>query len=150
MIFNVAYIENPYRLLRGWYLYGYICIYVEFLASHFSNICRCTYQKFTGWAMIEDLAIRRRPGTFLISRRQKKTRVKYCYVDLSSWYGFWFAIICIDMNVILDFFYRNPTILQTVNRSTRSTFFYWKTTTGNNSNIDVSLLRLKVKCENQM
>ena len=26
---------------------------------------------------------------------------KYCYVDLSS-YEIWFAITCIDMNVILD------------------------------------------------
>ena len=24
------------------------------------------------------------------------------YIDLSSWYDIWFAIICIDMNVILD------------------------------------------------
>ena len=32
-----------------------------------------------------------------------KTYVKYCYVDLSSWYGFWFAILCIDMNIILYF-----------------------------------------------
>ena len=39
--------------------------------------------------------------TFLISWGQK-TRIKYCYVDLSSWYEVWFAIICIGMNVILD------------------------------------------------
>ena len=38
---------------------------------------------------------------FLISWWQKM-RDKYCYVHLSSWYEIWFAIICIDMNVILD------------------------------------------------
>ena len=27
--------------------------------------------------------------------------VKHNNVDLSSWYEFWFAIICIDMNLIL-------------------------------------------------
>ena len=33
-----------------------------------------------------------------------------CYVYLSSCYDFWFAKICMDMNVI----YRNATILETV------------------------------------
>ena len=82
------------------YMYIYVCIYiyVEFFISHFNDL-----SKFTGWAIIEELSIRRRPRTFLVSWGQKKTRVKYFYVDLSSWYGFWFAIICIDMNVILDF-----------------------------------------------
>ena len=69
----------------------------QFLASHFNDL-----SKFTGWAIIEELSIRRWPRTFLVSWGQKN-RVKYCYVDLSSWYGFWFSIICIDMNVILDF-----------------------------------------------
>ena len=32
----------------------------------------------------------------------KKNCVKNCYVDLSSSYEFWFPIIFIDMNVILD------------------------------------------------
>ena len=120
-------IENPYRLSRGriyiyffetflqFYVYDLrfkaaglttfliefwtliLYIDVEFLASHFNDL-----SKFTGWAMIEELSTRRRPRTFLVSWGQKN-RVKYCYVDLSSWYGFWFAIICIDMNVILDF-----------------------------------------------
>ena len=79
------------------YIYIYIHIYVEFLASHFNDL-----SKFTVWAIIEELSIRRRPRTFLVSWGQK-IRVKYCYVDLSSWYGFWFAIICIDLNVVLDF-----------------------------------------------
>ena len=87
-------IENPYRLSRGRI---YKLIDVEFLASHFNNL-----SKFTGWAIIEEVSIRRRPRTFLVSWGQK-TCVKYCYVDLSSWYGFWFAIICINMNAILDF-----------------------------------------------
>ena len=58
--------------------------------------------KYNGWAIIEELSIRRRPRTFLISWGQK-TCVKYCYFGFVSWYGFWFAMICIDMNVILDF-----------------------------------------------
>ena len=89
-------IQNPYRLSRG-RIYICVCVCVEFLASHFDDL-----SKFSGWAIIEELSIPRRPRTFLVSWGQKN-RVKYCYVDLSSWYGFWFAIICIDLNVILDF-----------------------------------------------
>ena len=76
--------------------------------------------------------------------------------DLSSWYEFWFAIICIDMNVILD---RSTTIQQFQRRfrlpnwpgkwsNTRNPF-YWNTTTGNNSSTDRSLLRknVKIKCK---
>ena len=33
---------------------------------------------------------------------EQTTRVKYCYVDLSPSYEFWFAIIFIDLNVIFD------------------------------------------------
>ena len=40
--------------------------------------------KFTGWAIVEELSIRRRLRTFLISCGQK-TSVKHCYVDLSLW-----------------------------------------------------------------
>ena len=50
---------------------------------------------------MEELSIRRRLRTFLISWGQK-TNVKHCNVDLSLWYELWFAIICIDMDVILD------------------------------------------------
>ena len=91
-------IQNPWgRIYIYLYIYIHIYVCVEFrLASHFNLF------KFTGWAIIEELSIRRRPRIFLVSWGQKN-RVKYCYVDLSSWYGFWFAIICIDMNVILDF-----------------------------------------------
>ena len=47
----------------------------------------------------------------------QKTHDKHCYADLLSWYEFWFAIICVDMNVISDLFtgvHRNPTILEMV------------------------------------
>ena len=57
--------------------------------------------KSTGWAIIEELSIRRRVRTFLVSWGQT-TRVKNCYVDLSSSYEFWFPIIFIDINVIFD------------------------------------------------
>ena len=40
--------------------------------------------KFTGWARIEELSIRRRVRIFPISWGQK-ARVKQCYVDSSSW-----------------------------------------------------------------
>ena len=86
---------NPYRLSRTSYIY----IYGEFLAWNFYDLFQCI-SEFTGWAIIEELSIRRRLRTFRISWGQK-TRVKHCYVDLSSWYELWFAIICIDMDVIL-------------------------------------------------
>ena len=111
--------------------------------------------EFTEWAIIEELSIRRRLRTFLISWGQK-TRVKHCYVDLSSWYEHWFAIICIDMDVILDLsttLWHNTTILETVSNawvnSKLRIFFYWNTTTWNNIITDVSLLvqNVKIKCE---
>ena len=118
-------------------------MYVEFLASHFNDLSRCI-SKFTGLAIVEELSIRRRLGTFLISRGQKM-RVKHCYADLSSWCEFWFAIICIDMNVILDL---SNTIQQfqrwfllPVNGPSQRILFYWNTTAGNNSSTDESLLR---------
>ena len=100
--------------------------------------------KFTSWAIIEELSVRRRLRTFLINWG-RKTCVKHCYVELSSWYEFWFAITCIDMNAILDLstaiqqfykWFRLP-----VNGSTEENIFYWNATTGNNSNTDVFLLR---------
>ena len=111
--------ENSYRLSRGRYIYIYIythiyiymiyiykyvcmcvCVCVEFLASHFCDLSRCI-SKFTGWVIIEELSIRRRLRIFLISLGQK-TRVKHCYVDLSSWYNSWFPIICISININSD------------------------------------------------
>ena len=92
------YRKSIYRLSRGSYIYIYMC--VEFLASHFNDLF-CCISKFTRWTIIQELSIRRRLRTFLISWGQK-TRVKHCYVDLSSWHELWFAILCVVMNVILD------------------------------------------------
>ena len=89
--------ENPYRLSRASYIYN---IYVEFLAWHFNDLSQVCKSEFNGWAIIEELSIRRRLRTFLISWGQK-THVKHCNVDLSSWYELWFAI-CMDMDVIFD------------------------------------------------
>ena len=104
MVFSYAYrYRKSIWLLRGWlYMYYiyiiYIYEYVKFLASHFSDLACC--KKFTGWAIIEELSICWRLRTFLISWGQK-TRVKHCYVDLSSRYEFWSAMICIT-NIISD------------------------------------------------
>ena len=77
----------------------FVSTYIKFLASNFSDLYHCILQ-FDGWAIIEELWICRQVGTFLISWGQKM-RVKHCNVDLSSWFEFWFARICIDMNAIL-------------------------------------------------
>ena len=57
-------IENPYRLSRESY------IYIIYMSSSWHNILtispRCE-SEFTRWAIIEDLSIRRRLRTFLIS-----------------------------------------------------------------------------------
>ena len=85
-----------------------------------------------GWVIIEDLSICRRVCTFLISWGQEK-RVKHCYVDLSSWYEFWFAIILMyRYERHFGSFYRDQTILETVNGSTQTSLnicFYWNTKT---------------------
>ena len=91
----------------------YICIY-SYISSFLHHIFAIPpaensgISKSTGWAIIEELSIRRRVRTFLVSWGQT-TRVKNCYVDLSSSYEFWLPIILLDMNVI---FYRNPPILE--------------------------------------
>ena len=90
----------------------YIYIYIYMLSSWY-NILTISpivpiWSEFTGWAIIEELSIRRRLSTFLISCGQK-THVKHCYVDLSSWHELWFAITCMDMDVIFDL---SPAILQ--------------------------------------
>ena len=95
------------------YISIYICIY-SYISSFWHHIFAIPpaensgISKSTGWAIIEELSIRRRVRTYLVSWGQT-TRVKNCYVDLSSSYEFWFPIIFIDMNVI---FYRNPPILE--------------------------------------
>ena len=85
----------------------YICIY-SYISSFWHHIFvippteNSGISKSTGWAIIEELSIRRRVRTFLVSWGQT-TRVKNCYVDSSSSYEFWFPIIFIDMNVIHGF-----------------------------------------------
>ena len=122
---------------------------VEFLASNFNDLSRCI-SKFTGWVIIEELSIRRRLRTFLISWGQKM-RVKHCYVDLSS------RVLVYNMyRYERDFrsFYHNPTIAETVSiiaskLANTENLFHWNTTTGNNSGTDGSLLRtnVKIKCK---
>ena len=104
-------IENKSIYREYQYIYAYIYLYIEFLASYFRDPSRWKqwYIEMYGWVIIEELSIRRRVHTFLVSWGQT-TRVNNCYVDLSSSYEFWFPIIFIDMNVI---FYRNPPILET-------------------------------------
>ena len=75
-----------------------ISIYIEFLATNFYR----SLSKFTGWAIIEELSIRRRVRQFLSSGGQR-AHVKHYNIDLSAWYEFWFVLICIDMNVISAF-----------------------------------------------
>ena len=139
-------IENPFRVSRASYIYIYIYIYIYMSRScHYILTIYPSISAFTGWAIIEELSIRWRLRTCLISWGQE-TRVKHCYVDLSSWYELRFAIICIDMEVI---FYCNPTFLGTVSIAWVNTdnLFYWNTT-WNNSSTDASLLmwNVKIKC----
>ena len=81
-------------------IYIYIHIY-RVLGITFNDLSEVCKSEFTGWAIIEEQSICRRLGIFLISWGQK-THVKHCNVDLSSRHELWFAIICIDMDVILD------------------------------------------------
>ena len=81
-------------------------IYIYNMSSSCYNILTISpsvpvWSEFTGWAITEELSIRLRLRTFLISCGQK-TSVKHCYVNLSSSYELCLAIICIDMDVIFD------------------------------------------------
>ena len=96
----LGWTKNPYRLSRGSYIYMNIYIYVEFLAWNFSDLSHCI-SKFTRWAILEELSTRRGLRILQISWG-RKTHVKHYYVNLSSWYEFRFALIWIDMNVILN------------------------------------------------
>ena len=83
------------------YIYAYIAMYRVFGIIFFAipPAENSGISKSTGWAIIEELSIRRPVRTFLVSWGQT-TSVKHGYVDLSSSYEFWFPIIFIDMNVI--------------------------------------------------
>ena len=82
------------------YIYGYISSFGHHIFA-IPPVENSDISKSTGWPIIEELPIRRRVRTILFSWGQT-TRVKNCYVDLSSSYEFWFSMIFIDMNVILD------------------------------------------------
>ena len=80
-----------------------------------------------------------------ISDQLGKTRVKHYYVDLSSKYEFWSAIICISINIVSDL---STTIWDgfdslLVNESTWDIFYFcFFNTTGNNC-----YRRVKIKCK---
>ena len=86
---NVVYISN------WWYWYTCISSSCHLIFSKIS----CGISKFTEWAMKEELSKYPRVRTFLISWGQEM-HIKHYYVDLSSWSEFWFAKICIDMNIL--------------------------------------------------
>ena len=136
-------IENPYIDYRE-VIYIYVC--VEFLASHFNDLF-CCISKFTRWAIVQELSIRRRLRTFLISWGQKTRETLLCWFIVMTW-----ALVC---NIMCRYechfgsFYRNPTILETVSIASKGVnmgnLFYWNTMTGNNSSTDVSLSMQNVK-----
>ena len=97
-IYSIAYwcvCINPYRE-------GYTNLY-RVIGIMLLAISHCIYRVGDNRRLVNTSTVR----IFLISWRQK-TRDIYCYVDLSSWDEIWFAIICIDMNIILDL----PTTIQ--------------------------------------
>ena len=97
VVINVAYRYRKSISIIELFL-SIISIYIYRV---FSDLFRSTcISKFSGWAIIEKLSIRRRFCTFLISWGQK-TRVKDYNIDLSSWYEFWFALIFFGINIIL-------------------------------------------------
>ena len=95
--------------------------HIYILSSWLNNLSQVCKSEFTRWAIIEELSIRRRLCTFLISWGQK-THMKHCNVDLSSWYELWFAI-CINMDVILDL----STAIQQFKRRFRLLVSTWRT-----------------------
>ena len=104
-------------------IYQYIYIYIySFISSFWHNIFAIPpaenngISKSTGWAIIEEMSIRRRVRTFLVSWGQT-TRVKNCYVDLSSSYHWLWVLVSNNIYRYernLGSFYRNPPILETV------------------------------------
>ena len=112
MIFSVVYRYSKSVSIIDCDIYIYIYIYRE--REREIDICRVFGITFlrdlpllVEWfieiyrvAIIKELSIRQRLRIFVISWGQK-THVKHCYVNLSSWFEFWFAI-CIGINIILD------------------------------------------------
>ena len=152
-------IANPYRLLRVWYIYiereRHMSSFWHHILAISPAVCQNGSSRFTGWAIIEELSIRQRLHTFLISWGQTENACKtlLCQFIVMIW-----VLVCNNMYRYqhhFGLFYRNPTILEMVsmlpaNGSTWENFcFYWNTMTGNNSITDVSLLRqnVKIKCK---
>ena len=96
------------------YIYIFEYIYVcGCVWSTWHHIFVRSLPKFTGWAIIEELSIRRRLRTSLISREQK-TRVKH---HLGRFIVMIWVLACNNMYRYerhLGYFYDNPTILETV------------------------------------
>ena len=86
------------------YIYIWYHIYVELLASHFNDV-----SKFTGWAIIKQQSIRRRPCTFLVSWGQRKScKILLWWFIIMIWF-----LVCHNMYRFerqFGFFYRKPTI----------------------------------------
>ena len=71
--------------------------YIDISWHHiFGDFSRCI-SKYTGWAIMQELSVQ--PVRIFRISWWRKARVKHCFVDVSSWYEFRFARICIDMNV---------------------------------------------------
>ena len=90
-------IEYPYRLSRASYICECVCacVCVEFLAKHFSDLSHC---RFIGWAILEELSIRRRLRTSVGDRKRVWNTVMLIYRhDMSfglryyesMWTSFW-------------------------------------------------------------
>ena len=107
-----------------------------------------------GWAIIKDLSIRRRLHTIfdqLWTENECETLLWWFIVVI-------WALVSDNMYGYgrhFRSFHRNPTILEMVSPGSfdclgqHREFFYWNTTTRNNSSTDVSLLmqNVKIKCE---
>ena len=97
------------------YIYSFLSsFWLHIFAIH--PVVNSGISKSTGWAIIEELSIRRRVRTFLVSWGQT-IHVKNCYVDLSSSYHWLWVLVS---NNIYRYernfgsFYHNPPILETV------------------------------------
>ena len=131
--------------------------YVEFLASHFSDISRCLSKWFIKIYRVGDN--KRTVSTSKTAHicdqfgTENACKTLLCPFIVMIW-------VLVSNNMYryqhhFGLFYRNPTILETVsmlpaNGSTWENFLlYWNTTAGNNSITDMSLLRqnVKIKCK---
>ena len=85
--------KNPYRLSK--LIYRSI-IDISTSWHLISAIVPVVYRVGDNWRTVKSMG--RQIHTILV-RWEQNMRAKHCYVDLSSWYELWFAIICFDMNV---------------------------------------------------